>query len=241
MACYVVVGMHRSGTSLCAQLLSRAGVTMLYEDTRQADQWNEDGYFEDVEFVSLNEALLHMAGGSWLVPPPAGRIWDVADALQDVIRSAIDKRSGIYKWGFKDPRTALTVHCYWPFLAGADPHFVHMTRGKDAVVDSLLRRTQDWADLTRARIIAGEVPNEAEAILAVACGGADAWGELVDEYARRIAALEAFAGQRDVPWLRVEYERLTDPTTARAEVQALCDFVGQGNAGVLMQAIKYRR
>jgi hypothetical protein len=240
VACYVVVGCHRSGTSLVAQLLSGMGVCMLFEDTRQADRWNADGYFEDLEFVSLNEALLHLAGGSWLVPPPAGRIWDVADSLQDVIRSAVDKRRGMHKWGFKDPRTALTVHCLWPFLAEADPHLVHVVRAREAVVGSLLRRSQEWADVTRAAICAGEVPEEAEAILAVATGGAEAWGELVDEYARRIAALEAFAGQVGAPWLRVEYERLTDATTARAQVQALRDYVGQGSVEVALRAIQYR-
>ena len=240
MACFVVVGMHRSGTSLTAQLLSHMGVTMLLEDTRHADQWNEDGYFEDVEFVSLNEALLNLAGGSWIVPPPAGRIWDVADALQDVIQSAIDKRAGLHQWGFKDPRTALTAHCYWPFLAGADPHFVHVARDRAAVVDSLLRRSQDWADVTRGQIVTGEVGPEFEAILEVATWDGNHWEALAAEYERRIAALEAMAGQLEVPWLRVEYERLTDRTTARAEVQALCDYVGQGNADVAMRAIKYR-
>src|SRR5689334_14926006 len=56
----IVTGMHRSGTSLTASLLSAAGVNM-GGNLLPADAHNPDGYFEDVEFLELNRTILQQA------------------------------------------------------------------------------------------------------------------------------------------------------------------------------------
>ena len=53
------MGMHRSGTSALAGALSAAGFHAGEESSLlQADQYNKQGYFEQVEAVSINDSIL---------------------------------------------------------------------------------------------------------------------------------------------------------------------------------------
>ena len=58
----VVIGMHRSGTRLAAQILERLGVFM------GADQ---QGDSESVTFMLINEGILHQCSAFWSEPMPA--------------------------------------------------------------------------------------------------------------------------------------------------------------------------
>ena len=58
----IVIGMHRSGTRLLAQLLEKLGVFMGAD--QQADS-------ESVSFMSINEGILHQCGAFWSEPMSA--------------------------------------------------------------------------------------------------------------------------------------------------------------------------
>jgi hypothetical protein len=59
----IVTGMHRSGTSVVARLFHEAGADLGPSSTfYPGDRWNPDGYFEQVEVLEANRALLH---GPW--------------------------------------------------------------------------------------------------------------------------------------------------------------------------------
>ncbi|NJK60916.1 MAG: hypothetical protein HC918_12650, partial [Oscillatoriales cyanobacterium SM2_1_8] len=64
----VVAGMHRSGTSLTASLLQTLG-THLGQTLVAADRHNPKGYFEDLDFVTLQRQMLTAAcpvdDGGW--------------------------------------------------------------------------------------------------------------------------------------------------------------------------------
>src|SRR5215469_9078016 len=53
----LILGAGRSGTSLTALLLERAGYHV-YKNTYLPDDGNPLGYFEDLDMISANEALL---------------------------------------------------------------------------------------------------------------------------------------------------------------------------------------
>ena len=56
----IITGMHRSGTSLIARLFSEAGAD--FGDTRTfypPDQWNPDGYFEQIDIHRINMPLIN--------------------------------------------------------------------------------------------------------------------------------------------------------------------------------------
>lgn len=108
-----VLGMHRSGTSLVAGLITNAGVSPGLEDTLFAgDRHNATGYFEQREVVALNDEILARAGASWWAPPSSAisprpewvaRAREVAETVGITGR---DQRLAV----FKDPRASLT----WP-------------------------------------------------------------------------------------------------------------------------------
>jgi hypothetical protein len=61
---YLVLGMHRSGTSAVTQLLGLAGAH-LPADVMPGDEHNQKGYFEPWRIALFNDERLRAAGGAW--------------------------------------------------------------------------------------------------------------------------------------------------------------------------------
>lgn len=61
---YLVLGMHRSGTSAVTQLLALAGAE-LPENVMPGDEFNAKGYFEPWKIAMFNDRRLRAGGGSW--------------------------------------------------------------------------------------------------------------------------------------------------------------------------------
>jgi len=123
----VVIGMHRSGTSLVAELLADLGVNM----------GASGGLWEDRRFVALNRRILAQAGGDWAHPPEHGAIVDAGCDYIDEIRTLAQTAAG----GWKDPRNSLTLSCYVPFVP--DLRLVAVRRRRVDVVVSLMRRHRE--------------------------------------------------------------------------------------------------
>ncbi len=109
-----VLGMHRSGTSLVARLLHVLGVELGPEEHLMGPSAaNPTGHWEHEQINEINDELLLRLGGTWFEPPelPAG--WESRPDLDDLRRQArevIDSDFGdARRWGFKDPRTCLTL------------------------------------------------------------------------------------------------------------------------------------
>lgn len=141
MKCFIVLGMHRSATSLVAKGLNDNNVCM-GQTLLGEDKWNPYGHFENVDFVVLNGLILNMAGGGWDNPPPESEIMAAGRHYRDEIKNLILRSQREPMWGWKDPRTTLTIKCYLPFLAGQDVHLVAPIRGARQVVKSLCRRNK---------------------------------------------------------------------------------------------------
>ena len=61
---YLVLGMHRSGTSAVTQLMALAGAS-LPENLMAGDQHNAKGYFEPWKIALLNDGRLRAGGAAW--------------------------------------------------------------------------------------------------------------------------------------------------------------------------------
>jgi len=131
----IVLGMHRSGTSMVAGVLKKLGVNMGKDTT--PDRRNPLGHFENKEFVNLNDQILKKAGGSWMNPPAKEKILQQKNYFLIKIESLIQKqKSGI--WGWKDPRTCLTIEFYLPHLI--NPYFIVCHRDFFGIAKSLKKR-----------------------------------------------------------------------------------------------------
>ncbi len=133
----VVPGMHRSGTSMVAGVLQRLGVFM-GEHLQGADSSNAKGHYEDLEFQAINKAILAAAGGSWRHPPSHEAIMSVTKYDRQMADLVARRDAEHELWGWKDPRTMLTLRKWEPFLKA--PLMIYVSRERFAVVASLMRR-----------------------------------------------------------------------------------------------------
>jgi len=134
----VILGMHRSGTSLVANLLADSGFFVgSAGQLIRADRWNEKGYFEQRQVWELNEGILRGAGGSWYNPPAHELIQkqNVRDPLLRVIKTYHGEGRKI----IKDPRLCLTLPLWVRYLQGR-VQIVWMLRSMGAVAASLQKR-----------------------------------------------------------------------------------------------------
>lgn len=114
-----VAGMHRSGTSMIARLLNLCGMDLgPQSDLMPPSPANPEGYWEHVWFNYCNDRILDHFHGAWDLVPTFPENWPAEDGIE-WIRSkaceAIDTFKGAKVWGWKDPRTSLTL-AFWKSL-----------------------------------------------------------------------------------------------------------------------------
>ncbi|MDQ6985835.1 MAG: sulfotransferase domain-containing protein [Candidatus Dojkabacteria bacterium] len=110
----VVLGMHKSGTSMLANLLQLAGVYLGEEENLKGPAYeNLFGFFENKEILDINERLLEILGGSWYKLPLFETGWAESDHLNDLYKEAkeiLNKLSENHALiGFKEPRTTVLM------------------------------------------------------------------------------------------------------------------------------------
>lgn len=138
--CIVVLGMHRTGTSLVAGALHKMGISM-GKRFRPPDSSNPHGYWEDLDWRDLNKAILSGTGGTWYSPPSLPRIEREVARLAFRVRELVAERDGTGKlWGMKDPRTALSIQYIHPLLPS--PRYIITHRQLWSTMDSLARRSR---------------------------------------------------------------------------------------------------
>jgi hypothetical protein len=115
-----ITGMHRSGTSMVAKALVAAGLFL--GDRKRfmpPSAANPEGFFEHREFVALNDALLAELEGGWDRPPAAEAAWTAErwEPFRDRARHLAATMTPHGSWGWKDPRTSLTLP-FWRAALG---------------------------------------------------------------------------------------------------------------------------
>ena len=134
--CVIVLGMHRSGTSLLTGSLEAAGLYL--GDVNNEAPFNRKGNKENESIRDLNDALLDRSGAAWNRPPNGQVRWSGADEARarSLIRPyLVAKRP----WGFKDPRTVWTAQGWLRLLPHA--RLVGVFRHPSLVVQSLAARS----------------------------------------------------------------------------------------------------
>ncbi len=162
----IVTGMHRSGTSLTANLLRQCGLWLGEEnELHGATPDNPDGHWENIAVTEVNDALLNELGGGWdNVPEFPARWAEKFSALRErgkeihaqlvgqasrlsshagqstSAQPKLDRRDACptAPWGWKDPRASLLLP-FWLALA-PDARVVVCVRHPLEVALSLRRR-----------------------------------------------------------------------------------------------------
>jgi hypothetical protein len=143
----VVLGVHRSGTSLTANFMNAAGVDF-GQDLPPADKWNAAGYWESQTIREIHDEILKELNCNWHNPPlsfPAEwwrkpRIQELKKGLAEFVGSQCKRKDKIY--GFKDPRTALLLPLWLEIFdeLQLEPLYVLTVRHPGPVAASLASR-----------------------------------------------------------------------------------------------------
>lgn len=146
----VITGMHRSATSLVANLMQQAGLE-IGDQLMGPGPGNRRGHFEDRDFYVLHEQMLAAIGSTALmgveeISPPADPVF------AERARALIARRGEHALWGWKDPRSSLFLD-FWDALLPR-PRYLFLYRHPLEVALSLRRRYTDaevqldpWAGL----------------------------------------------------------------------------------------------
>jgi hypothetical protein len=196
METVLVLGTHRSGTSLVTGMLHRMGVNMgpPGRDARWIyPNWaNPTGQFENPEFTELLHQFLDFDGEGARWDP---RWADLTARTQAYLPAFVRliRRTESERWGWKQPWSMLILEALLPEIK--NPRFIVVRRNLPDVLDSLHRRD-------------GITPEEATRVTAEVTAR-------MEELVRR---------HPEIPSLNLQYEAvIKNPTTA---AQELADFLG---------------
>ena len=196
---YIVLGLHKSGTTLVSQILHHSGINM--GDAISADvNYDQGNKYERQSTLQLNQEILNGTGVNSidLTAPNGLQLSGNQRCRMMTIVRELDKK--YTDWGFKDPRTCLT----YPLWASELPEhrLIVVYRSLDEL----------WQ---RYRYI--ENPRGRHRDLKVAWKLVQRWHEYT---ANIIAALE----QTSMEFVVLEYQRLM---STQAEFERLQNFVGR--------------
>jgi len=137
-----ITGMHRSGTSMVAKMLNSGGLCLGAESALVApSRDNPGGYWENKNFVSINNEILGEFSSSWDYPRRLPDGWQFDQKMlryRARVEVLLQGLSDHEPWGWKDPRACLTL----PFWADILPQtkVIICLRNPLEVVLSLHRR-----------------------------------------------------------------------------------------------------
>jgi hypothetical protein len=160
----IVIGMHRSGTSMVTGMLTAMGVFMHPNMRPPApgemlevpdEQRRRDGYGEAELFRLLNETIMERSGATWDDVQP---FLDRRDSAWMTRTSVLMMRNHLQRriqsdfldhmpewssghWGWKDPRSSLLLP-YW-LQVFPQARILHVRRNPEAIACSLIRRAPD--------------------------------------------------------------------------------------------------
>lgn len=135
MSFFLIIGMHRSGTSCLAGSLERCGIYL--GDVKKKGKYNKKGYFEIEEVYRIHDQILGLNRGTWKSPPTHKLRVHPYHFLR--LKAIIEPLKLRQNSGLKDPRTLLFINT-WKRLIGRDIQFIGSFRHPKAVAQSLFYR-----------------------------------------------------------------------------------------------------
>jgi hypothetical protein len=139
----LVLGMHRSGTSVVTETVSMLGPAPCVRDDRVRGPWNPQGHYESRTLMHLDNCLLVEMGYRWWYPPePGERYEEAARRIHTSRASARRQFLGVHPvtpWVWKDPRACVLLP-FWRRALGSRTAAVLVFRNPLDVAASLERR-----------------------------------------------------------------------------------------------------
>ncbi len=148
----MLMGMHRSGTSLLMGLLHALGLDLGPHLMLPAHD-NPKGHYESIDIMQIHERLLAALGSSWDDPRPLPEDWmyrpEIRPYRQELTATIRHNYQGLGLWGVKDPRLCRLYPLWREILTelGVRIKAVLLVRHFSESVASLIKRN----DMTPAQ------------------------------------------------------------------------------------------
>lgn len=212
MVTIVVLGMHRSGTSMVAGLLHRAGIPMGIR-LLESDELNTSGYYEDTSFLHWNKQVFASKKATWSSPPQLELIKELSKIHKREFKALVKRRQEAANgknWGWKDPRNCFTCWSFHPLVPNV--RYLIVTRPKLDIQQSLEKARPDY-DVN--------------------------WSTLIDRYQESV---DLFVKRYNPTRHYVEYSELVDRRTYVYPVRNLLRFAGVSikETEKVVQSIQFR-
>ncbi len=147
-------GMHRSGTSMVANLLRLCGLHLgTATDMLPPALDNPEGFWENVNFRNLNDEILVALGGTFDAPPRLPDGWHergTLDPIREKAGAVLRQLIEAEPWGWKDPRNSLTLP-FWSSLLPQMKVVICLRHPLDVALSERRRREQLYA-VNRPRV-----------------------------------------------------------------------------------------
>lgn len=219
----IIIGMHRSGTTMVTRLLKQLG---LFVGAELED--NSESLF----FLRLNEWIMQQCGAAWDHPKPIDDLLAQSDARSlatGYFRSALNsklamKYLGLWNylrlrtplnlespWGWKDPRNTFTLPLWLDLFP--DARVIHVLRHGVDVAQSLRTRSERGLKLlTDINSTKPRVPNVESCLRdgitdSLRCLSLEGGFSLWEEYTERARSHVASLGERA---MEIRFEELLD-------------------------------
>lgn len=243
----IIIGMHRSGTSLITRLLEQLGVFF---------GWKKEKNHEALFFLQLNDWMLRQSGGAWDHPAPIRNLFrnrEVRALVVDYARFLMDTPrvvsylglpgylryrfpgNLVVPWGWKDPRNTFTLPIWLELFPEA--RVIHIYRhGVDVAHSLLVRQEKALARLResyqRRKLLYWLRPKYGAFTNTLRCasldGGFSLWEEYVEEARSHVRTL----GNRAV---EVRYEDfLANPVST---LRFLAEFCGLSVTDMMIENV----
>jgi hypothetical protein len=253
----LILGMHRSGTTMVAELLDALGLFLGHE--LQSDH-------EATFFLDLNDLMLRQVNAAWDNPAPMQAFLRHPEAVEltarclrrDVLSSSVRQFLGLRKylkyrtverldrpWGWKEPRTVFTLPLWLKLFPRA--RLVHIVRNGVDVAASLMTRERRMLTMrleTFERRLSRPSRHTAlrkagykgSARCLNMAGGFSLWEEYVQQAEMHLAAV---ANERT----EVKYEAfLADPAAHLRELARFCGLeAGEAEVAQAAGRVKVER
>jgi len=241
---FIIIGMHRSGTAMVAQLLERLGLF-----TGRKKQQNHEALF----FLNINDWLMRQSYAAWDYPGPFRFLIEnkeIRTLAVDYIRSIAESPATAsflgwrkylryrslfslnFPWGWKDPRNTYTLPLWLQIFPGA--RVIHICRNGVDVANSLMVRQQKGAGYKKSRYHAMKAfywlrPKRGGFTDSIRCasleGAFSLWEEYLVEAKRHVSALGSRA-------IELKYEDLvSEPYESLRRLAGFCDLE-TGDTGI---------
>jgi hypothetical protein len=138
----LVVGMHRSGTSVATRVLSLLGPALCRPgDLVRGHLGNQRGHWESAPLVVENDRLLREVRSRWWCPPADLEVLLADTARVEAAGAVLRASHPVEPWVWKDPRTSLLVPL-WRRALAEPPVILFVYRHPAEVATSLRIRSR---------------------------------------------------------------------------------------------------